>query len=128
MKHQDLIRKLTLEEKAALLGGKGEWDSRDIPRLGIPSMIMSDGPHGLRKQDESADHLGINDSIPAVCLPTACATAASFDRDLLRQVGEAVGDACQHEQVAVILGPAVNIKRFSFCCRFSLMDVRKSVK
>ena len=82
MKHKDLIDQLTLEEKAALLGGKGEWDSRDIPRLGIPSMIMSDGPHGLRRQAGAGDHLGLNASLPATCFPTAATMANSWDRDL----------------------------------------------
>ena len=111
------IAEMTLEEKASLLSGLDFWHTKPIERLGIPSVMVSDGPHGLRKQDQTGDHLGVNDSIKAVCLPTACATAASFDRDLLRQVGEAVGDACQHEQVAVNLGPAVNIKRSPLCGR-----------
>ena len=82
-----------------------------MERLGIPALMVSDGPHGLRKQDDKADNLGINDSIKAVCFPAACASAASFDPDLLRQIGEGIGNACQHEDLSVILGPAVNIKR-----------------
>ena len=111
------ISEMTLEEKASLLSGLDFWHTKPMERLGIPSVMVSDGPHGLRKQDEQADHLGVNESIKAVCLPTACASAASFDRDLLRQIGEAVGDACQHERVAVNLGPAVNIKRSPLCGR-----------
>ena len=80
MKHKDIIEKLTLEEKAALLGGKGEWDSRDIPRLNIPSMIMSDGPHGVRRQAGAGDHLGLNASLPATCFPTAATMANSWER------------------------------------------------
>ena len=87
MKYKDLIDQLTLEEKAALLGGKGEWDSRDIPRLGIPSMIMSDGPHGLRRQAGAGDHLGLNASLPATCFPTAATMANSWDRDLGTEPG-----------------------------------------
>lgn len=79
--------------------------------------MVSDGPHGLRKQDESGDHLGINDSIKAVCFPAGCATASSFDRDLLYKVGETLGNECQAEGVGVILGPAVNIKRSPLCGR-----------
>ncbi|MBQ7868484.1 MAG: glycoside hydrolase family 3 C-terminal domain-containing protein [Clostridia bacterium] len=112
-----LLSKMTLEEKASLLSGLDFWHTKPVERLGIPSVMVSDGPHGLRKQDEQADHLGVNESIKAVCLPTACASAASFDRDMLRQIGEAVGDACQHERVAVNLGPAVNIKRSPLCGR-----------
>ena len=114
---KNIIAQMTLEEKASLLSGLDFWHTKPVERLGVASVMVSDGPHGLRKQDDSADHLGINESIKAVCLPTACATAASFDRDLLRQVGEAIGDACQHEQVAVNLGPAVNIKRSPLCGR-----------
>ena len=114
---EKLVSELTLEEKASLLSGADFWHTKTVERLGIPAVMVSDGPHGLRKQDEEGDHLGINDSIKAVCFPAACATAASFDRDLLRQVGEGVGDACQHEKVAVDLGPAVNIKRSPLCGR-----------
>ena len=117
MNIKQLISEMTLEEKASLLSGLDFWHTKSVERLGIPSVMVSDGPHGLRKQDLEADHLGINESIKAVCYPTASATAASFDRDVLRQVGEGVGDGCQHEQVSVILGPAVNIKRSPLCGR-----------
>lgn len=112
-----IISEMTLEEKASMLSGLDFWHTKPIERLGIPAVMVSDGPHGLRKQDDKADHLGINDSIKAVCFPTACATAASFDRDLLRQIGDGVGTACQHEKVTVDLGPAVNIKRSPLCGR-----------
>ena len=112
-----VISEMTLEEKCSLLSGQDFWHTKAVERLGVPAVMVSDGPHGLRKQDLKGDHLGINDSIKAVCLPTACATAASFDRDMLYQLGEAIGDACQHEEVAVNLGPAVNIKRSPLCGR-----------
>ena len=117
MNIEHLIQEMTLEEKASLLSGEDFWHTKAVERLGIPSVMVSDGPHGLRKQDEGADHLGINESIKAVCFPPACASAASFDRSLLRRIGEEVGDACQHEDVSVILGPAVNIKRSPLCGR-----------
>ena len=117
MNIKEIISQMTLEEKCSLLSGGDFWHTRGVERLGIKPVMVSDGPHGLRKQDEEGDHLGINDSIKAVCMPAASATAASFDRELLRQVGEAVGDACQHESVAVNLGPAVNIKRSPLCGR-----------
>ena len=114
---EKLISEMTLEEKASLLSGDDFWHTKAVERLGIPRTMMSDGPHGLRKQAEGGDHLGINDSIKAVCFPAASASAASFDRDVLRQIGEGVGDACQHENLSVILGPAVNIKRSPLCGR-----------
>ncbi|HAB95192.1 MAG TPA: glycosyl hydrolase [Lachnospiraceae bacterium] len=117
MKHKDLIEQLTLEEKAALLGGKGEWDSRDIPRLGIPSMIMSDGPHGLRRQAGAGDHLGLNASLPATCFPTAATMANSWDRDLGTEVGEALGEEALAMGVNILLGPGMNIKRSPLCGR-----------
>ena len=112
-----LVSRMTLEEKAGLLSGDDFWHTKAVERLGVPRAMVSDGPHGLRKQDETADHLGINDSIKAVCFPTACATAASFDPDMIREMGEAIGDSCQHEKLAVVLGPAVNIKRSPLCGR-----------
>ena len=117
MKHKDLIDQLTLEEKAALLGGKGEWDSRDIPRLNIPSMIMSDGPHGLRRQAGAGDHLGLNASLPATCFPTAATMAGSWDRDLGTEVGVALGEEAKAMGVNILLGPGMNIKRSPLCGR-----------
>jgi beta-glucosidase len=112
-----LVSQLTLEEKAGLCSGLDFWHTKPVERLGIPSVMVSDGPHGLRKQDLSGDHLGFNDSIKAVCFPAGSALACSFDRDLARQVGETLGDECQSENVSVLLGPAVNIKRSPLCGR-----------
>ena len=112
-----LVAKMTLEEKAGLCSGGDFWHTKAVERLGIPMVMVSDGPHGLRKQDLEADHLGINDSIKAVCMPAACATAASFDRGLIKTMGESIGSSCQHEKLAVVLGPAVNIKRSPLCGR-----------
>lgn len=114
---RQVIQKMTLEEKASLLSGADFWHTRSIPRLGIEGVMVSDGPHGLRKQDEKADHLGVNESIKAVCFPAACATTASFDPEVTRTIGEAIGDQCQHEGVAINLGPAINIKRSPLCGR-----------
>lgn len=114
---RSIISQMTLEEKAGMCSGKDFWHLKGVERLGIPEVMVSDGPHGLRKQNEKADHLGANESIKAVCFPTACATACSFDRNLLRELGEALGDECQAEDVSVILGPAVNIKRSPLCGR-----------
>ena len=114
---KSLVSQLTLEEKAGLCSGADFWHTKAVKRLGIPASMVSDGPHGLRKQDEEVDHLGINDSIKAVCFPAASATAASFDREMLCRMGEAIGDSCQHEKLSVVLGPAVNIKRSPLCGR-----------
>ena len=112
-----IISQMTLEEKAGLCSGLDFWHTKPVERLGVASVMVSDGPHGLRKQDDKADHLGVNDSIKAVCMPAACATAASFDRALIGRMGEAIGDSCQHERLGVVLGPAVNIKRSPLCGR-----------
>ncbi len=114
---KDMISQMTLEEKASLCSGLDFWHTKGIERLGIPSEMVSDGPHGLRKQDQAADHLGINDSIQAVCFPAGCATASSFDRDLVRKLGETLGEECQAENISTILGPAMNIKRSPLCGR-----------
>lgn len=114
---KELVLKMTLEEKAAMCSGADFWHTESVERLGIPAVMVSDGPHGLRKQDDKADHLGMNDSIKAVCFPAACATASSFDKELMYQLGETLGQECQAEQVAVLLGPAVNIKRSPLCGR-----------
>ena len=87
-KLQELIGKMTLEEKASLCSGADFWHTESVERLGIPAMMVSDGPHGLRKQDQEADHLGVNDSIKAVCFPAGCGTAASFSRELITGMGE----------------------------------------
>ena len=114
---QKLIEQMTLEEKASLCSGDDFWHTKAIERLGIPRTMVSDGPHGLRKQDDAGDHLGISNGIKAVCYPTACTTAASFDPDLIREMGESIGESCQHEKLSVVLGPAVNIKRSPLCGR-----------
>lgn len=111
------IAQMTLEEKAGICSGGDFWHTKGVERLGVPKMMVSDGPHGLRKQNLEADHLGINESIKAVCFPAGCATAASFDRSLLYTMGQALGNECQAEGVSVILGPAVNIKRSPLCGR-----------
>ena len=112
-----LISQMTLEEKASLCSGADFWHLKGVKRLGVPPVMVSDGPHGLRKQDDTADHLGINISIEAVCFPPACASACSFDRELLKTLGEALGEEAQAEDVAVVLGPAVNHKRSPLCGR-----------
>ena len=112
-----LVEQMTLEEKASLLGGADFWHTKAVERLGILQFMMSDGPHGLRKQDGDADHLGVNDSIVAVCWPAACATASSFDTELIGKMGENIGDECQAEDLSIVLGPAVNIKRSPLCGR-----------
>lgn len=114
---KDLVNQMTLEEKVSMCSGADFWNLKGVERLGIPSVMVSDGPHGLRKQDEASDHLGVNESIKAVCFPAGCATASSFDRNVVRCLGEAIGKECQAEGVSTILGPAVNIKRSPLCGR-----------
>jgi len=116
-KARQLVSQMTIEEKASLMSGLNFWYLKSIERLGLPSIMVTDGPHGLRKQADNADHLGINQSVPAVCFPTAAATACSFDRDILHRIGVAMGEECRQENVAVILGPGVNIKRSPLCGR-----------
>lgn len=114
---EKLLQELTLEEKASLCSGKDFWHTKAIERLGIPEVMMCDGPNGLRKQEKEEDHLGLNESIKAVCFPTASAVAASFDVELARELGEKLGIECQAEHVGLLLGPGVNIKRSPLCGR-----------
>ncbi|PFO07769.1 glycosyl hydrolase [Bacillus sp. AFS076308] len=114
---QEIISQMTLEEKASLCSGASFWRTKGIERLGIPSIGMTDGPHGLRKQKEGADHLGLNESVPATCFPSASGLACSWDRNLIEKVGIALGEECQAEDVAILLGPGANIKRSPLCGR-----------
>lgn len=114
---EEVLKSMTLEEKAQMCSGRDFWFSQNIDRLGIPSVMMCDGPNGLRKQLGEGDHLGINESIETVCYPTASAMAASFDRELLQRLGELLGEECQAEQVGMLLGPGVNMKRSPLCGR-----------
>ena len=117
MNAQEILKQMTLEEKAAFCSGQDFWHTKAIDRLGVPSVMMCDGPHGLRKQEGEGDHLGINKSIETVCYPTAAALASSFDRDVMAQLGEALGKECQAENVGMLLGPGLNIKRSPLCGR-----------
>ncbi|MCD8190187.1 MAG: glycoside hydrolase family 3 C-terminal domain-containing protein [Clostridiales bacterium] len=112
-----LIAAMTLEEKAGMCSGADFWNTKGMERLQIPSVMLSDGPHGIRKQEGKADHLGLNESIKAVCFPSACATACSFDVDLIRKMGETLGEECQAVDLSMLLGPGVNIKRNPLCGR-----------
>ena len=114
---KELVAQMTLEEKAGMCSGLDFWHLKGVERLGIPSVMVSNGPHGLRKQDESGDHLGINDSIKAVCFPPAALSACSFDRELMHTFGDAIGKEAQAQNLSVVLGPAVNIKRSPLCGR-----------
>ncbi len=164
MKHQEIIEQMTLEEKAAFLSGKNVWQTRDFPRLNIPSIFCSDGPHGIRKQagagdhlglnaslpatcfptaatianswDEAlgeifcsdgphgirkqagaGDHLGLNASLPATCFPTAATIANSWDEALGEEIGVALGEEASAQEVNVVLGPGLNMKRSPLCGR-----------
>ncbi|WP_214467590.1 glycoside hydrolase family 3 C-terminal domain-containing protein [Microbacterium flavescens] len=111
------VSDLTLEEKASLTSGASFWYTKPVDRLGIPSIMVTDGPHGLRKQREGGDHLGLGDSVPATCFPPAVGLGSSWDVDLVHRVGEALGTETSIENVAVLLGPGINIKRSPLCGR-----------
>ena len=108
---------MTLEEKASLMSGANFWNTKPVTRLGIPGMMMTDGPHGLRKQGGKADHLGLNKSIPATCYPSAAGLANTWDEALLEEMGTHLGLEAASEGVSVLLGPGVNIKRSPLCGR-----------
>lgn len=108
---------LTLAEKAALTSGADFWTTKAIARVGVPSIMMTDGPHGLRKQATGGDHLGIADSVPATCFPPAVGLGSSWDAELIERVGAAIGHEAAIEDVAIVLGPGINIKRSPLCGR-----------
>ena len=114
---EEKIKELTLQEKCSLLSGASFWFSQNIDRLDIEGMMFTDGPHGLRKQNDKADHLGVNPSVPATCFPPAAALGASWNEELVYKMGEALGIECRAEDVAVLLGPGANIKRSPLCGR-----------
>lgn len=112
-----IISQMTLEEKASLCSGASVWRTKAIAEHGIPSIMMTDGPHGLRRQAGNEDHLGLNESVPTTCFPTAAGIACSWNRKLVETVGIALGEECQAEDVQIILGPGANIKRSPLCGR-----------
>lgn len=114
---EQLISQLTLEEKAGLCSGQDFWRLKSIDRLEIPSIMVADGPHGLRKEPDAADYLVAGQSLPATCFPSAVTLACSWDRGLISRMGEALGKECQAEGVSVLLGPGANIKRSPLCGR-----------
>ena len=111
------LSELTLEEKASLCLGSDFWHTAPVERLGIPQIMVSDGPHGLRAQLEEADHVGIGGSAPATCFPTASALGSSWSPELFRTVGEALGREAKKLGVSVVLGPGINMKRSPLCGR-----------
>ena len=117
MNYKELINKMTLEEKASLMSGANFWYTKAISRLGIPSVMLTDGPHGLRKQQGRQDHLGINTSVPATCYPTAAGLANTWDEALIEEMGRHLGLEAASEGVSVLLGPGCNIKRSPLCGR-----------
>lgn len=113
----DLLASLTPEQKARLVNGATNWSTAEIDEAGVPSLMLTDGPHGLRKQDSSGDHLGLTRSVPATCFPPAAALGSSFDSELAERVGAAIADEARAEGVGVVLGPGLNIKRSPLCGR-----------
>lgn len=117
LKHADIIAQMTLEEKASMCDGLDYWHSQPVERVGIKSISLNDGPHGIRKKGDPEQNKDVLKGLPAICFPTASATACSWDTDLLYKMGEALGDECRKEQVSVLLGPGTNIKRSPLCGR-----------
>ena len=112
-----ILGNMSLDEKIALLAGRDGWTLNGVASASLGSIMVSDGPHGLRKQTGDADHLGISESVPATCFPPACLSASSWDEDLLEEEGRAIGEEALQEGVAVVLGPGTNIKRSPLCGR-----------
>lgn len=106
-----IVSEMTLEEKAGMCSGIDNWHTKAIERLNVPSIMMTDGPHGMRKE------AGNGKTVQATCFPTGSCLASSWDKELMKSVGKAIGEECQSEGVSIILGPAVNIKRSPLCGR-----------
>lgn len=120
MKYPEIVKKMTLEQKAAFVSGFDYWHLQEAPELGLPKIMITDGPHGLRKQNKdkkASDGIGLGNSVPATCFPPAATTSCSWDEELLREQGEALGEECLKEQVSTLLGPGTNIKRSPVCGR-----------
>ncbi len=117
MKHQNIVEKMSLYEKVMLCTGRDFWHMNGISRLSLPEICLTDGPHGLRKKDETKMGSSLDNSVPTTCFPTAVTTACSWDRDLLYKMGEALAEECLEEKVSIILGPGVNMKRSPLCGR-----------
>ncbi|MFL7812202.1 MAG: glycoside hydrolase family 3 N-terminal domain-containing protein, partial [Anaerolineales bacterium] len=108
---------MTLDEKASFCSGLDFWHFKGLERLGIPSIMLTDGPHGLRKVEGDPTQLDLAQSAPATCFPTASALAATWSRELIYEVGQALGEECKEEKISVLLGPGANIKRSPLCGR-----------
>ena len=117
MQYEEIISKMTLAEKCGILSGKDVWHTREVPGAQIPSIMLSDGPSGLRKQEGEGDHLGLNASVKATCFPSAATVANSWDPELAEKVGEALGREAAAKEVGVLLGPGLNVKRSPLCGR-----------
>lgn len=117
MKHSDIIKKMTLEQKANIVSGYDYWHLEEFPELDLPKIMVTDGPHGLRKQNPNGDSVGLGNSYPATSYPTAATSSCSWDLELITKEGEALGNECLQEDVSVLLGPGTNIKRSPTCGR-----------
>lgn len=114
---EEILKKMTLEDKTALCSGANFWETKKYEKYGIPSMFMCDGPHGLRKQEDTADMLGVNESRKATCFPAEVTTAASWDPELLEEIGSAIGGEAIDQGIGLVLGPGANLKRNPLCGR-----------
>ena len=117
MNEKEILKRMSLNEKIAYCSGADFWHTKRVPSCNVESIMMADGPHGLRKQEDSADMLGINESVKATSFPTASILACSFDTDLVSRVGDAIALEAKENEVSVVLGPGVNIKRNPLCGR-----------
>ena len=120
MKHSDIIKKMSLEQKAAFVSGYDYWHAEEAPELGLPKIMLTDGPHGLRKANpdkKASGGVDLSNSVPSTCFPPACTSSCAWDPELLTKEGEALGEECVQHDVSVILGPGTNIKRSPTCGR-----------